>query len=348
MNAAGPAPGASRRLAHIDIARGISIALVVFSHGALRHQLDALNSVLASFRMPLFFMLAGLFMHTGLKTRPWLHSKTDALLKPYAVTLLAYSAARLLAGRSDPPAYYLGMLEGNGSTLPETFIPLWFLPHLWLVSLLGWAVLRLARARPWPEAGRAAALLAMLLAGIATLGRGPMLPWGLDLCLVSGAFVLAGVAFKDRVFALGAWPRSRLWQLMAGGVLVLVAMHLLGPSSVDLNLRRWDHPLRATLAAGAGIGAALAAASLLATSGGLPARLGGLLTTLGRASLLILLFHYLIQAYAWKWLDAAWPGHPWLTAIAAYGCGLWLPVWLGRGLIERWLAALWLPRRTSR
>lgn len=50
----------SNRVVHIDIARGIAIILVVLGHCCQSADM-ALNRVILSFHMPLFFFLSGVF-----------------------------------------------------------------------------------------------------------------------------------------------------------------------------------------------------------------------------------------------------------------------------------------------
>ena len=51
------------RYAHVDIARGIAILLVVLGH-CFQSSDVALNRVILSFHMPLFFFLSGVFAKT--------------------------------------------------------------------------------------------------------------------------------------------------------------------------------------------------------------------------------------------------------------------------------------------
>ena len=49
------------RANHIDVARALCIMLVVFGHSELARHFNAVNTVLTSFRLPMFFLIAGSF-----------------------------------------------------------------------------------------------------------------------------------------------------------------------------------------------------------------------------------------------------------------------------------------------
>ena len=76
------------RVATIDIAKGISIILVVFGHSQLGHYYPNINNALGLFRMPLFFFLSGVFFNSNSTLVYFIFKKSDALLKPYFVTLI--------------------------------------------------------------------------------------------------------------------------------------------------------------------------------------------------------------------------------------------------------------------
>ena len=87
----------SKRLPWIDYAKGIAIVLVVYRHvliGFLRSGLDVnhylilANEVVLSFRMPLFFIISGIFIERSLSKRSaqqFVRSKFNTILYPYFV-----------------------------------------------------------------------------------------------------------------------------------------------------------------------------------------------------------------------------------------------------------------------
>lgn len=163
---------------------------------ALHDPEQPLNYV-ASFRMPLFFFLAGLFLKPAMNFTKLVAWKADALLKPYAVTLLALGTVHVLTGKTDAANYLAGRVYGNGATVP--WMPLWFLTHLFAVYLFGWAccrLLHLPSQRPWVQG----AFLAMLVwAGFQILDVFWQLPrqgYTSVTGLLDGPFPLPGLQFS--------------------------------------------------------------------------------------------------------------------------------------------------------
>ena len=116
------------RYAHIDIARGIAIILVVLGHCCQLTDI-ALNIVILSFHMPLFFFLSGVFAKSEtVKTiMGGAFSKAKKLLIPQvtlSVTIIMLKGALWLAeGKSMLDFDYLACFG------------FWFLPVLFLCSL---------------------------------------------------------------------------------------------------------------------------------------------------------------------------------------------------------------------
>lgn len=294
------------RFTHIDIARGISILLVLLGHNwiALHEPEQALNFV-TSFRMPLFFFLAGLFLKPALRFPQVVAGKADALLKPYAMTLLALGAVHILTGKTDAANYLTGMLYGNGATVP--WMPLWFLTHLFAVYLFGWICCRLfslPTQRPWIQG----AFLIMLVwagfeildvfwrmpplgyTGVVALLDGPFLmpglPFSADLLPISGAFFLLGYFCRDEAKHLRIMP---FWFAVALAAFVL--LHWYFPSRIDLNMRRYDSLVVPTVTSLLAIYLVLSVARMLAGV----APVARLFSYIGSASLILLLFHTPVQ-----------------------------------------------------
>lgn len=77
------------RIATIDIARGIGILLVVFSHNWIMSLSRELHDIIYSFQMPLFFFLSGIFFRYNRQFLRFSVNKSDRLLKPFYVVLLS-------------------------------------------------------------------------------------------------------------------------------------------------------------------------------------------------------------------------------------------------------------------
>lgn len=88
-----------KRIEFIDLAKGICILLVVFSHAGEDYG-NRFDPALTSFRMPLYFVLSGLFFKEYSGFAEFLVRKTNKLLIPFLffymliVCVLAYALNR--------------------------------------------------------------------------------------------------------------------------------------------------------------------------------------------------------------------------------------------------------------
>jgi len=316
------------RHAHIDVAKGIGIALVVLGHGWwLFDSRPRLLDIITSFHLPIFLFLSGVLLRPGRAWPAFAAGRAQALLKPYFTVLLVLAVAAVALRGQRFIDRAAAMLYGNGETL--TWIPMWFLPYVWLVMLATyWLIQRRAVAEH--AAMRTALLLALAWGGalavpqawdlpVSLFGQQIVvrgLPFSVDLLPIGCFFMLLGYALRRHVLAdTGRAVRIACWT----APIVFLAWHTLVPASLDLNLRRYDDPLLSTVAALVGIAGALAVARALA-----PARwLGPMLGYLGKASLFILIFHQPVPTAAWQAL------HPALgtagAALLAWLAGLAVP-----------------------
>lgn len=314
-----PPISTGKRAAWIDMARGLSIALVVLGHTGAP---SVLVTPFSAFRLPLFFLLAGLTFRDprpggrfGVEAR----ARAKRLLRPYVVfgllsVLLWYVGwhygmqTRIAVPPSRP---MIGLVYANatnaGWMVPN--VALWFLPALFcaLLSLSAvvravdaWERRRVRRAvdgagrteRAPPDDPRArttrelAAVLALALAGYA-LGRVIFLPWSADAVLVMLPFLYVGLLLarlgrRDGGAALLP-PAATL------AALAVVAAAVAVNGRVSVAGRRFG--LLPLFYAGGVAGALLVCEVVRRLRHVTP--MNALLSRLGRQSLAILVFHIL-------------------------------------------------------
>lgn len=329
----------ANRNSSVNIAKGLGIALVVFGHNQIVVQKGSnglLFDLIFSFHVPLFFFLAGLFVRPADPLAAVLRSKADSLLKPYFVVLLVFgavlTAARAWRGRASFTGvldYLQGVLYGVGATI--SLMPLWFLPCLFLVSVLGFLALRFARSS---LAIAAVAVLAWIVSS-ATLGQA-VLPWSADLVPLCLAFFLAGYASRHIIASMSFRP---LWFALL--VLAFAALNWQSSAAVDLNLRLFEAPVLSTVRAFVGIGLCLQLSCFLTRY----QTVAKGLAFVGTGSMFILLFHGLCQGQV-SHTAGRLTGHPLIGNLLGFVAGIVVPL-LFLALVQRSrpLAALLLPLR---
>jgi fucose 4-O-acetylase-like acetyltransferase len=344
-----------KRNSTIDIAKGIGILLVVLGHNwIILHEKGELARVIASFLMPLFFFLAGLFLKTNQTFRNLLQSRADALLKPFFVVLGLLGLARLLGAlvtgkaAGQDVAYFAKMCYGTGQTIP--WIPLWFLPHLFVASAAAIAILKFLEGRSfWWRVLLVPGLLApgvFFIEGIWNPGRIPLgfmeitrrtgLPWSVDLLPLTTAFLVMGKLLAREVMQMTFRPG---WFAVA--LICFGGLHAATDEMLDLNYRQYGNFLTSTMLAGLGIYLCLSFSSLLQRVDFL--RRG--LEYTGSGSLFILLFHCVIEGKCFEVLKP-WVASPWLNGAIGFVVAAGVPLLLWElTKRSRLLSALLLPRK---
>lgn len=323
----------------VDTAKGIGIILIVFGHNwIIAHDHGEIFRIVFSFHVPLFFFLSGVFLRPQQDFAELLRSRADALLKPFFVVLLAWGLARFLVSHIDLRSYLLGMLYGTGNTIE--WVPLWFLPHLFLAMLLVWAMLRIGMHSARAERITVINMVLLLAAGISVIhlfasmdasqfnglnqllgnrqGNFPGLPWSLDLIGVSSAFILLGQVLRQQVVQFK--PKGYLSAL---ALAVFVALHYLFDETMDLNMRLYGSWWISTLQALLGIYLVLAISVYLQRYSGVVK----VLAYFGSSSLFIMIFHSWIEVKAFT-MAARWISNDYLNAMLAMLAGLLLPLLL--------------------
>ena len=294
----------SKRIEYLDIAKGIGILLVVLGHNDFEVISLFVQRLIYSFHMPLFFFLSGYFINASIPFFDFFKKRFNALMKPYLFTIfLIYftSVSFEKMGFNTAITRTVKSLYGSGHYLD--WVQLWFLPHLFVVSLYAFVFIRLMSriSNRWVRWGILLATLAITIPflnifypfPLSILGRDYELwglPFSLDLVLASGFFFLLG----NEVRQATTEKTFDNWLLLAatGGIVLL--LNILFPYEIDFNIRLYESFLVNTTEAILGILFILALARQIEVH---TTRLASVLKYLGNISLIILLFHVPMQAF---------------------------------------------------
>ena len=182
-------------------------------HSHLATYFIDLNRALGLFRVPLFFFLSGVFFNPLDYPRRFFFKKTDGLLKPYFATLSIILFLSLLLGEKDILQQAVGIFYGNGHTI--RWPPLWFLTHLWCVSMITFAFFYLTEIGKFNPLQKFLLVLALLITGcllvpifwqipLSLFGLDislPGFPFSFDLIPLSMAFYMSGYFLNKKVKA---------------------------------------------------------------------------------------------------------------------------------------------------
>lgn len=126
------------RIAFIDLAKGVCILLVVMMHAGLGHGFPGLRAL----RMPLYFMLSGLFFKDYGSFRLFVEKKVNKILVPFLFfALLGFADQALTALGEGRALTAYGLWQPFVSpSMTRSNLPVWFLVSLFWANLIYCAV----------------------------------------------------------------------------------------------------------------------------------------------------------------------------------------------------------------
>src|SRR6266508_2704332 len=139
----------AKRVEYVDIVKGIGIVLVVMGHNDFALISPFAHKLIYSFHMPMFFFMSGMFFRPDVPFWSFLWNRFNRVLKPFfSILLLIYFASisfskvsLVMATRRLLKATY-----ANGHYLD--WVQLWFLPHLFAVSLFAFIFCKVMKQTP--------------------------------------------------------------------------------------------------------------------------------------------------------------------------------------------------------
>ncbi len=315
----------SNRVAYVDIAKGIGIILVVMGHNDFSLISPFAHKLIYSFHMPMFFFMSGMFFKPDVPFWTFIRNRYHRVLKPFvAILLLIYFASLSFSkvGLVMATRRLLKAMYANGHYLD--WVQLWFLPHLFIVSVLAYFYFRAVR-QPRIFQLRWVLLLTIYIMGVLNIGAfWPFnfdlanraftlygLPFSLDIAVVSGFFFILGSELNRRRNESLFGSRWTLW--ISGVLLTLLVWY--SPARIDFNTRQFDSLLVNTLESMIGILFILALSKQLERV----TWLSTLFSYVGQASLIILIFQVPIQDYWGQKLFAVTKNLPisyWISFLA--------------------------------
>jgi len=311
----------NKRVELIDIAKGISIILVVFNHSDLANLYPGISNSLALIRMPFFIFLSGVFFSTSYSLKNHFIKKTDALLKPYFFTLGSVIAihfmldiiglvASFTSSTMEPidifKQFYwnllevgkliLGALYGSGPGIVKGWLPLWFLTHLWIVFILSYLIVHHSKIERSTKILKLVLIFSLFSIGyifMDYIANNPIipstnrpffvgLPFSADIAFITTAFFLSGFFLKDKIVSFS--PKLSILSIT---IISFILITNFTSAAINFNSREYRSPFFSTVAAFSGIYLALSLSYYLKYS----VIIKNNLILCGSSSLFILIFH---------------------------------------------------------
>jgi len=294
----------SKRIEYLDIARGIGILLVVLGHNDFGAISPFFHQVIYSFHIPLFFFLSGYFINASIAFLDFFKRRFHSVLKPYLFTIfLIYFTSVSFEKMSFQTAIGRIIKSLYGSGYYIDWVQLWFLPHLFVVSLYAFifiTIMSKLQSR-WMTWGILLATLVISISflrvfypfSISVFGKEYELyglPFSLDVVFLSGFFFIMGNETRQ---VASEKTLNNIFLLIGTGI-GLIVLNYFFPYRVDVAVRVYESFLVNTAEAILGILFALALSRQIELH--FP-RLAFLFKYFGNISLVILLFHVPIQAF---------------------------------------------------
>lgn len=269
------------RIAFFDTAKGLCIMLVVLFHMQEAIPLDSrIQAFLSMVRMPLYFVLSGVFLKPYNGYGEFLTRKVNKLLIPFGFFYLTTSVvlpALLQATTGYTFDHYNGLATLWAFVWPEHFPnqPIWFLWALFCAVAVYYPIMLSTRGRQGLAMGMA------LLVGLGIC----LMPWDLpaflDNALRSLPFIGFGAMLRQPLQRLQqASPRQRLLLLIASLTVTVACTYAYRHTTCDLLLAAIHYT--------AGCSGSLMVLALSALVGSIPG-----VSYFGRYSIMILVTHNL-------------------------------------------------------
>lgn len=232
--------GTLQRDRTIDIAKGITIILVVIGH--LNHFFQYTNPLIIgiySFHMPLFVCLSGYFFKRGKEDTfiAFLNKKFNNLIVPYFLLAFLTLFIQSIFNERLSSIWLKGIFIGNGLENRLDFnIALWFLPMLFFSNVLFYFISYIAREKIIIKTLLCTACSAI---GIYLTKISAFSLWNIDLAFVVQLFMLFGYTLKlkkEYIQKIYSFPVQAL-------LLITVVLGAFYNGRIDMNARCFNNPI---------------------------------------------------------------------------------------------------------
>ena len=209
------------RIEIIDIAKAITIFLVIMGHTTGNFDDPMFRRVIYSFHMPLFFILAGLSIKPKvLKNKEekiaFIRKNILALIVPYLIWGLIYGPFSF--------ENILKLLYGSWASIASvgTLTSLWYLPCLFVARMYIQIVFNLFENKDNRQFYYAIITILFFIIGFIIPYIEAEYIWCFNVAFVAAGFIMLGVIFRKQMIILS---QQKLWMLFMGLIVSIVMMY---------------------------------------------------------------------------------------------------------------------------
>ena len=201
------------RIELIDIAKAITIILVILGHTTGNLETPMYRRLLYTFHMPLFFFLAGMSIKPRVlsSTGEWksfLEKNILALVVPYAIFAFIYAPFTF----ANVPKFLYGSWQKLGQA--GTLTSLWYLTSFFVARIYCQILVNVTDRIKTENRKAVLGMLAIPMFAVGFLL--PKIkngyPWCLDISFVACGFILLGIALRQKILILA---QAKVWILVA-------------------------------------------------------------------------------------------------------------------------------------
>ena len=225
------------RIELIDIAKAITIILVILGHTTGNLDTPMYRRLLYSFHMPLFFFLAGMSikakeLKSFMEWKSFIKKNLLALIVPYLIFAFIYAPFSF----ENVPKFLYGSWQMLGKT--GTLTSLWYLTCLFVARIYCQVIMNILSLAKCKNMNLWFGILAVPMFAIGFLLPKIKIgyPWCLNVSFVAAGFILLGIAIRQQVLILA---QSKAWILflitVVSGVMLICGTALRG-DALELSL----------------------------------------------------------------------------------------------------------------
>ena len=188
-----------KRLAWIDIAKGLGMICVVMGHSFLLNaQALYMKAIIYGFHMPLFFIISGYLINDSMNRGKIIKKRVQSLLIPYVTYSIIIRLFNIVLD------YIRGIKHNMFNDVVGSIVQIrgtnysgvvWFLTWMFVSQLIMLIILKIATTEIWRNI---ICIILFLIGSIITNVLRYKLPWHVDAAFISVLFLRFGMIYKNK------------------------------------------------------------------------------------------------------------------------------------------------------